>query len=211
LINRIALPALLLVAILAACGGDDDDSATAPATSAPASATVAATRSPSPSPTEPAPLTWEEFAATLDEALLEESTDPFLDNPLLTENECPNELRPDCGGAPTPTVIQGVVIGHWRSEGFPVPLDEFETELNNYLATGPSLHAIAVKEAEGEDGTPAYYAITAVGDDPTTTAYFIFKEDSGEFRLQAMIFAPVLGEEWLSGECAECYDEWQAW
>lgn len=172
-------------------------------------ATPTAAASVTAAPSEPAGLTFDVYAQVLADAISNASTDPFLDNPVITESECPNELT-DCG-VPAPTVIQGVVIGRWRSEGLPVPLDEFETQLANYLATGPTLQAIAQKNAEGEDGTPAYYAITAVEGDATTTAYFIFKEDSGAFRLQAMVLAPVLGEEWLSGDCAECYDQWQEW
>jgi hypothetical protein len=102
------------------------------------------------------------------------------------------------------------VIGNWRSEGAPVSPDDFESELDKYLATGPTLQATAVKN-EGSGGAPDYYAVTAVEGDPESVAYFIFKEDEGQFRLQSMIFAPVLGDEWLSGTCTDCYDEWEAW
>ena len=188
-------------------GGEDIDASSSPAVSA--EPTPADSPSASATATVSADLTFEEFAEQLDQALSDQSTAPFLADPILTDIECPNELMTDCGGAPTPTIISGVVIGRWRSEGFPVSPDEFEAELNDYLSTGPQLRAIAVKEVEGEDGTPAYYAITAVDGDPESTAYFIFKEDDGAFRLQALIFAPVLGDEWLLGECGECYDQWE--
>lgn len=200
-----------MVAVSACSDGDggSEDAGQSPSQSASAEPTPTESPSESAIATASADLTFEEFAEQLDQALNDRSTALFLVDPILTDIECPNELMTDCGGAPTPTIISGVVIGRWRSEGFPVSPDEFEAELNDYLSTGPQLRAIAVKEVEGEDGTPAYFAITAVDGDPESTAHFIFKEDEGAFRLQALIFAPVLGDEWLLGECGECYDQWE--
>ncbi len=210
--------ALVLVAVaLTAC--NDDSSEDSDSSPSPSNDGGAETAEPSPEGEVPSssatgesdPETFEKFAVQIDQAVAEGSSDFFLDNPILTDVECPNEIVTDCGAGPTPTILQGVIEGRWRSEGFPVSPDELETTLDEYFAGDPNLVAVAVKENEGEGGDPAYYAITAADGDPKSTAVFVYKQPDQEYRLQSVIFAPVLGEEWTSGTCTECYDQWDAW
>jgi hypothetical protein len=160
---------------------------------------------------EPSPPTFEEFAVLIADSVQSGSSELFLQNPILTEFECPNKLLGDCGNGPEPTVIQSLVLARWRSEGYPATEAEFEAALSEYYAKGPRIVALAVKESEGDEGTPTYYAITAAEDDAESTAIFSFKQIDGEFRLHSFMLAPVLGEDWTSGECGECYDQWDPW
>ncbi len=218
-----ALAGLLLLGVAAllfavvACSGDDDDAPevtpTASPSPAPGTPTPTEARSPTPPPsptaTPPEALrAFADFGGRISEALRDESTAFFLTSPALSEMECPNELMDQCGPGPTPTVLSGVLVGAWRSEAFPRTLNDFGIEVGEYLAKGPTLKALAVDETDTET---IFYAVTAVDSDPQSTAVFAYKVDSAVFMIFALIYAPTLGEEWLSGDCTECYDTWMAW
>jgi hypothetical protein len=213
--RRLLLLSLALVLVLAVACGDDDDGESTPT---PSEATPTAARTPIPTPgtptptnsPSPTPLAFSDFAGQVETALGEKDVLFFMRNPLLQGIECPNELMTECGDGPTPTMIQGIVVGNWRSEAFPQDPNDFIVTLSEYLVKEPTLRAIASRDPAGGE-PPSYYAVTAVKGDPKSVAVFEFKEGEGTYHLASLIFAPVLGSEWLGGECAECYDEWEEW
>ena len=40
---------------------------------------------------------------------------------------------------------------------------------------------------------------------------FEFVDSGGNWQFASVMEAPVLAEEWLNGNCAECYSEWERW
>jgi hypothetical protein len=208
---------LLAAAFIAGCSGDDgapEASLTASPSPTPAATPtpteeVSETPAASPTATPPEALKgFAEFGGQIDQAVTDKSTAFFLTNPLLTDIECPNELMDQCGDGPTPTIISGILLGAWRSEAFPRTLNDFGISVGEYLAKGPRLRALAVDQSGGDT---FFYAITAVDGDPESTAVFSYKEGTGTYQLYALIFAPSLGDEWLSGSCTDCYDQWMLW
>jgi len=210
-------PLLLAAAFIAGCSGDDggpEASVTASPSPTPETTptpTEEVSETPVAPPTATPPAALKEFAAfggQVDKAVKDRSTAFFLTNPLLTDIECPNELMDQCGDGPTPTIISGILLGAWRSEAFPRTLNDFGISVGEYLAKGPRLRALAADQS-GDD--TFYYAVTAVDGDPESTAVFSYKESAGTYRLYALIFAPSLGDEWISGTCTDCYDQWMLW
>lgn len=207
--------------LLAACGEDEDVPG---ATSHPSASVSAMAGSPSPSTpipnlTETAPATSEfedfrRFAVEVATALDDRNTEFFLSDPIFSSMECPN-IFTDCG-VPYPTVIQGIAVGLWRSEGAVYSLEESRLMLRSYLEQDPKVHAVAAlyHDIGGGIGGPAFYVIVTTPQAPETTAKALqFVNDNGRwrFRLYLDTGSSQSESEWLSGNCSECYDYWESW
>jgi hypothetical protein len=88
--------------------------------------------------------------------------------------------------------------------------------MEEYLAslTDPTLHAIAALDhyAGGLIGGPAAFALVASADDlENTTRAFQFVREDGSWQMPIVTQVSNLADEWLSGQCSECYDRWERW
>jgi hypothetical protein len=128
---------------------------------------------------------------------------------------CPDETQPRCEGRPEGSSIGGFWLGHWRSEAELLNPDGIRSDITNYLnALGqPELYAIAQGETSILGGPgPAFYAIITDGAAPGQNVRAIeYVIDGGSWRSPLILDAGPLGEEWTSGECADCYTSWRLW
>lgn len=201
--------AIVAVAFIA-CGGDDASDPTTP------TVTPTPTSTPQPPPPGGAGI-FEEFrpyALEIESALKARDAEFFVKAVDLVRTECPNEFEPQCDGKADGTIIEGVPAGHWRSEGSLLTVADFRTNVRDYLSNleQPSLYALAAWEGEGGlSRGPGVLAIVMSADDPSSTRVFAFARDGDDWVLRTMLIVPILAEEWLSGDCRDCYHDWQRW
>lgn len=188
----------------------------------------------SPSPTPGAGLSgiegFRRFAAEVQTALNRRDVDFFIDRALLTRHEC---TAADVSARVLPCertgqVIEGIIVGRWRSEGTLADLADYRDLLVGYLGairpdtsdsfgTGNAL-VYAVGEGRPQDGTPTFLAITTAivnrGQDTARTVHvfgFVFAD--GRWQLQSDLQADVLYEQLLSEQCTAegpCVT-WERW
>jgi hypothetical protein len=143
------------------------------------------------------------------------------------------ELGPCAGHAPGRLI--GVPGGVWQSDAFAVfPPDEYAASLERYFEAGRgdlrdeygggslTLYALAY---QGEvDGADVFQAITTSMVDTYPTGYpigetqreahaFRFRLEDGDWRFAGetvAVMSPSAGD-WLSGNCTDCYDQWERW
>ncbi len=156
------------------------------------------------------------FSPQVQAAVESRDVDFFLDSAQTSTLTCPNEFEPRCEGQPEGAEIEGIAFGRWRSERSLLTPEEFRGNLTAYLDSlpDPALYALARPERDigGLIGGPAFFAVAVSSDNPSnTTRIFGFVFLDGEWRMSLMMEAPVLAEEWLSGECSDCYDQWERW
>ena len=164
------------------------------------------------------------FAHQIEQAIANRNAQFFIDRARISEYTCPGEpglVDPRCSGRPIGTVIEGVYSGPWRSEAHLMALDSLREDLAGYLdsLSVPTLHAIGDRSGHVSDFfglENAFYAVVASSDDlPNTTRVltFEFSAEEGGWRMAMVVHptAAVLAEDWLSGECGECYDYWERW
>jgi len=215
----VAVAAFLLIS---ACqdGEEDEAPATSPASQG---ASLPASPTPSLSPSQSSPVgspdaafdSFRQFASRIEAAVQAQDTNFFIDNAVLGSLECPNELQGDCG-LPYPTIIEGIRVGLWQSEGTVQPRDEFKVTLGDYLASEPQLYSLAEAYSEGVgviDGQE-YFAILTNSAAPPHTVVFVFVNDKGVWRFSLFMNARTpesVVNDWLSGTCTECYDYWEPW
>jgi hypothetical protein len=158
--------------------------------------------------------------ATQVEAALQAGDEEFFVQRAETSNlVCPNEFEPRCSGQADGASVEGVWLAHWQSEGSLVTPDDFRTEVSNHLdsLSAPILFALATDSREGGSligqEPPVFFAIVGEDGDPLASVRvfeFAFVED--EWRLRVMMTVPGVGQEdWVSGTCADCYEEWERW
>lgn len=156
------------------------------------------------------------FAGQVEAALEGRDVDFFMAIAEMSSMTCPSEFEPRCEGQPGGTVIEGIWHGRWRSEGTLLTSDSFRDEVTAYLdsLSHPTLYAVALLDryVGGIIGGPAFFAVAASSDDLlTTTRVFEFVWQDGNWRMPLVMEAPVLAEEWLTGDCDDCYDDWERW
>lgn len=154
------------------------------------------------------------FARQVEAALEGRDADFFMAIAETSSMTCPSEFEPRCEGQPEGTVIEGIWHGRWRSEGSLQTPDEMVAALVSYLGSlaDPSLHAIGLREGAGLVGELSFFAVVASSDEPEESTYvFEFVPSGGAWRFASVMEAPVLAEEWLSGDCDDCYDHWERW
>ncbi len=224
--------ALLLVSV--ACDG-----ATKPPFLPEASPTVTAEATPT-APTTPTPTAVAEedgmtgfraFAALIDAALAEGDGAFFADRGVEKELTCTGleELSP-CSGQSPGTILRGIPWGIYASDALElVPPDEYASMLEGWFASArhgerdefgagaATLYALAHRVANPV-ADEAYLAIvTAIvlreGADERQSRILAFQAIGGRWRLIDETFAwpPHTRDQWLSGDCTDCYDQWERW
>lgn len=221
----IALIAAAACAIaIAACDGDGDEAGETPAPVGGATPTVVVEAEPTREPT-PVPETggmdgFRAFAQQIDQAIADKDAQFFINSAKISTTTCPNEFEPRCDDQPVGTVIEGVWMGLWRSEGSLPALDSLSEDLAGYLGSlsDPTLYAIGdnsghVSAFFGLEN--AFFAVVVSSDDPVNTTRVVTFEFSPEERGWQIAMVTKVGtsltEEWISGDCTECYDHWERW
>jgi hypothetical protein len=214
---------LVLAALVAACAGDDEEevSPSPGRTSPPPTASTTATLEPSTAPTATAAVRDEAgfdgfraFAPSIDTAVEAGDVDFFLARASPSTVTCPNEFEPMCVGQPDGSTVDGVWQLFWQSEGYLLTPDGLETALSGLLSASPepALLAIAGDDSEGIAGGPASFAVVGPPGSDQALRVLEFAFADGEWQLKAIIDVPAgASGEWLSGDCMDCYDEFEAW
>lgn len=162
------------------------------------------------------PADFESFrrlAPEIETAIRGRNADFFLGVAQTSSVTCPHEFEPRCEGQPEGTVVEGVSLGFWRSEGSLLTREEMRDDLAQYFRSlnEPALHALAWGP-EADAAGPTAYAVAVSTDDPeNTTRVLGFVPQDGAWRMLQVIVVPVLADEWLSGDCTDCYDHWERW
>jgi hypothetical protein len=219
-VRRLFIALGICLVLITGCGDEEELQTDTPSRAVTATAALGPSIGPStPTPTVGVPPSPEfesfrEFAALVQSALDAGDADFFLNDAVISSMECPNVLG-SCN-APYPTVIQGISVGLWRSEGTVVPTEEFRLDLRDYFESAPKIHSIAglFHDVGGAIGGPAYFVIVTTPQAPEKSAKALeFIKDNGRwrFRLYLNTGSADTANEWLSGNCAECYDYWELW
>ncbi len=171
------------------------------------------------------------FAALIDAALAENDASFFAGRGVEDELVCTGEevLSP-CSAYPPGTILRGIPYGIYASDASGLaPPDEYEVMVESWFASArpdrndefgsgaPTLYALAHRMANPV-AQEAYLAIvTAIvlreGVDERQSRILAFQVVEGRWRLIDETFAwpPHTRDQWLSGECTECYDHWERW
>ncbi|MDO8612435.1 MAG: hypothetical protein Q7R32_06380 [Dehalococcoidia bacterium] len=229
-----ALPLLAgasLALLLAAAACDD---ATKPPFLPEASPTATAEATPT-APATPTPEArdfpgFKAFATKIVQATATRNGQLFVDRARQSVKECAGteELGP-CAARPAGTELEGLWWGLWRTDAVDLVLpDEIASDFESFAADAligerdgfgagnTVLYALAWSQLGifGEGG--AFYAVVTgilPGDagPERHIAVYQFTFDGERWRLYGVIEAGALFEEWLSGNCTECYDQWERW
>ena len=225
------LPAL----ILAACGDDDSagPTATGPGnggTSPAATARRSPTPTISPVPGERSLDDFRPFAAELQRAITARDGAFILSHAEQANVDCQGteELGP-CAEKPAGTTIQGVWDGLWRTDAVGLsPPEDIASRFQAFVTTAQAgasdaygsgeakLYALAASDTGIFQGTSSAYAIlTGIFSEPQPgtrrALVYMFALRGAEWKLSGVIEGGVLYQEWLSGACDGCYDEWERW
>jgi len=166
------------------------------------------------------------FASQIDAAIADSKGRIFIDRAQLSEVTCTGEeeLGPCTGEAAG--MVDGVWQGLWRTDAVGLAPPEqiafgFESfvadaevgESDGFGAGSAILYALASgRQGEGEAFDAVVTAIFA-GDEglERRIAVYQFTFDGERWRLYGVFEAGALYEEWLSGDCTDCYDQWERW
>ena len=230
LLASVSLPLLVVaVACEEATRPPFQPSAAASAT-ARATPTVAATPTIAPAAEAPGLEGFRQFATNIDQAVASSDGRLFVERARASSETCSGteELGP-CAGKPAGTDLEGVWRGLWRSDAVDlVPPAEIAADFESFEADalgGESdgfgagdalLYALASSQQAIFGGAEAFYAVvTAIAPSDARPERRIqvyqFTFDGDVWRLTGVIDAGVLFEEWLSGDCADCYEHWERW
>ncbi len=217
---------LLALVLLPACGGDEEEPATSASPSSPAATLIR----PSPRGTPSAGFdAFRVFAREMEAAIATRDTEFFASRGVEMDVTCrgDEQLGP-CTDKPAGTVLRGIPGAAWKSDAFGLtPRTDFSKLLqdwysaalpglaNQYGSGSPVLYALAEKRDSGES-----YAIATeiLQTGPATgiqrqARVFRFSPVAGQWQLNGEILAAVslTADDWLSGNCGECYDYWELW
>jgi hypothetical protein len=170
------------------------------------------------------------FAALLDEALANQDTDFVIDRVLPTQITCSGDERVGpCMDKEAGTVLHGVHSAIWRTDTSElITTDELRediqaimnpatpTETDSYGSGEPRLFALAAGPAGAIAGQQTFYAIVtaiAPGEQDNERRVVIYQLVSWNehWRVYGQLEASHLAEEWLSGDCPDCYGKWERW
>ncbi len=152
------------------------------------------------------------YARRVDAAITANDQAFFVDTAVITSIPCGDEFVPQCD-EPGREAVEGIWVGLWGSEAFPEAPEEVRQLLSEYFASGARLHSLAAvyRDVGGAIGGPTYFAVLAVASVPESTRVLFFRRVDAAWRLLGLFSGGSLSSEWLSGNCAGCYDYWERW
>lgn len=223
----------LLVMTFACSGGSPEATPTAPSPTAADAPPLPTVTIPSPTP-EPTAAEgggqdgFRAFAPHVDAAIAAGDAGFFAALALEDELTCAgDEVLGICFGQPADETLHGIPTTIYQSDAFALlSEEEYARTLDDWLATAapdgePTLVALAHRPAE--DGVEeAYLAIVKgvflIGDEGEQVKrqqgrVFQFQFLDGVWRLSGDLYlsVPESTDPWVSGDCAECYDQWERW
>jgi hypothetical protein len=158
------------------------------------------------------------FAGQIEAAIRAGDEEFFLQRAETSTLVCPNEFEPRCSGQADGSSVEGIWLAHWQSEGSLLTLEDFGSEVSNYLdsLSAPILLALATdSRATGSlvgDEPPVFFAIVGEEGDPVDLVrVFELRFAGQEWRVKVMMTVPVGNDDWVSGACADCYEDWERW
>lgn len=176
-----------------------------------------------------------DFSAKIERAIAEIDGQFFVERAVLQQETCPGdqEFGP-CAGQPAGAVVTGIPSGVYQSDGggFLQP-EDFAQDLARYVgaalteqtdAYGDSAVALYALARSEEEGRQVFHAITTsivdtypggypIGSVEREAHIFSFEFEDGRWRFtrEGAAVVSLSSSDWLSGQCAECYVEWERW
>jgi hypothetical protein len=171
------------------------------------------------------------FAVLIDAALAEDGASLFADRGVEEEMTCSgDEQLGPCSDQSAGTVLTGIPGAAAQSDAFALfTPGEYAAMLEDWFADarlglsdeygggGLTLYALAHRPADG-GGEEAYQAIVTgiftSGPDAFRQARilsFQFLDERWRFTRELFATVPQTAADWLTGDCAECYDHWERW
>jgi hypothetical protein len=175
------------------------------------------------------------FAQQIEAAVEGRNVQFFVERARLAELTCTGEEFPlPCASQPAGTTLTGIWSRAWASDASALlSLEEYTLWLEDYFTTALddlsdsygsgslTLYALAHREAEGAELLRAittsivdrYPAGTPIGRTEREAHVFDFEFEDGrwQFAGEMVALTSVTSLDWLSGDCAECYDHWERW
>ncbi len=172
------------------------------------------------------------FADLIDKALADGDGAFFAIRGIQTEVTCAgDEQLGFCMGQPPGTVFRGIPGVVWMSDAFWLsPPDEYVAMLQEWIATArPDLsddygdgavRLFALARSSGGDADEEFLAIATVirYTGPATEIQrqarifrFVRGKDSWALRGERFAAVSFTSSDWLTGDCAECFDHWERW
>jgi hypothetical protein len=234
---RTALPAAVavLLALIFACTSDASPAASPTPTLDPDAPLPPLPTADIPTPTpEPSPVEeqgldgFRAFAIQIQAALTESDTAFFASRGLEDELTCAgDEVLGICSGQRAGRILRGIPSAIYQSDAFALlSEDEYAGTLDEWLASAatdghPTLRALAHRPAAGDE-EEVYMAIAkgvfVIGPEGEQVRrqqgrVFEFQFVDGSWRLSRDLYlsVPESTDVWLSGDCDECYDQWEHW
>lgn len=232
------LVGICLAVLALACDEGEEEVATAtPSPAAAATATPQATPTPEETPAEETGgfEGFQTFAQQIEAAVEGRDAQFFVERARLEELTCTGEEFPlPCAGQPAGTTLTGISSRAWASDASTLlSQEEYTLWLEDYFSTALgdlsdsygsgslTLYALAHGEAEGAEVFRAvttsivdrYPTGTPIGGTEREAHVFVFEFENGRWQFTGEIVAltSVTSPDWLSGDCAECYDRWERW
>ena len=204
-------------------------SAAASATSE-ATPTAPATPTPTAVPESGGTEGFRAFAAQVDAALAEGDASFFSDRGEEMEVTCQgDEQLGFCMGQPPGTIFRGIPGTAWQSDAFALfPTDDYESLLEDWFAEAMldqsdefgdgAVKLFALAQFGGEDGEFLAITTAILNTGPATEVQrqarmlrFAFEEGAWKLRGEILGAVSFTAEPWLSGNCTDCYDQWERW
>jgi hypothetical protein len=171
------------------------------------------------------------FAVLIEEALAESDGSFFAERGVEEEMTCAgDEQLGPCFDLPAGTVLTGIPGATAQSDAFALfTPSEYAAMLEAWFADarpdlsdeygggGLTLYALAHQPADGGDEEAHQAVVTGIftsGPDAFRQARILslqFLDERWWFTRELFATVPQTAADWLSGECDECYDQWERW
>jgi hypothetical protein len=223
--------------LLAGCGAEEEDGTATPGLEETPAVELTATPTveETPGPETAGFDAFRAFAQQIETAVEGRDARFFVERARLAELTCTGEEFPlPCAGQPAGTTLVGIWSRAWASDASALlSPEEYALWLEDYFSTALgdlsdnygsgvlTLYALAHGEAEGAEVFRAittsivdrYPTGTPMGKTEREAHVFDFKFENGQWQFTGEIAAltSVTSPDWLSGDCAECYDRWERW
>ena len=234
------VPPTLLAASLAVAACDEATeppflAETSPSPAATATSTAEPTATSVPDTPTPPPESgdlggFRAFAALIDAALAEGDASFFSDRGEEMEVTCQgDEQLGFCMGQPPGTIFRGIPGTAWQSDAFALfPTDDYESLLEDWFAEAMldqsdefgdgAVKLFALAQLGGGDGEFLAITTAILNTGPATEVQrqarmlrFAFEEGAWKLRGEILGAVSFTAEPWLSGNCTDCYDQWERW